>query len=280
VDAGHEVAGVVAQPDRPVGRGHAVSSPPTVILARELAIPVYQPEKIKTGAFPEWLEGARADLGVVVAYGRILTPRHLAAPRLGCINVHASLLPRWRGAAPVQAAILAGDERTGITTMRMAEGLDTGDMLLREETVIGSEETAPELADRLAAMGARLAVETVERRPDPVPQDHAAATWAPMLTREMAPLDWTRSAAELHRRVRALTPWPGTTTTFRGEVLKILRATVADGQGPPGSFLPGGRVACGEAALRLVEVQQAGRRAVAGEAFCNGARLMPGDRLV
>lgn len=277
IAAGHTVAAVVAQPDRPVGRGQKLASPPTVPVAREHGIAVMQPSRIKTGEFPEAFEALGVEVAVVVAYGRILTPRLLSAAR--CINVHASLLPRWRGAAPIQWSILGGDEVTGVTTMNMAEGLDTGDMLLREETAIGDEETAGELHDRLAEMGARLIVQTLASMPTAVPQDDALATHAPMLTREMGAIDWTRRSVEIHRQVRGLSPWPGTHTVFRGEPLKVLRARRAEGAGAPGEVLGGARIACGTGAIELVEVQLPGRRAVSGPDFVNGARVREGERL-
>lgn len=281
VEAGHEVAAVVAQPDKPAGRGNHLVSPPTVVRARSLGIPTLQPVKVRSGEFPEAIEALGLEVAVVVAYGRILTPRLLTAPRRGCINVHASLLPRWRGAAPIQWSVVAGDAVTGVTTMQMAEGLDTGDMLLRAETPIGPEETAGELHDRLAPLGAALAVRTLAELDNltPQPQDDALATLAPMLEREHGRLDWARPAAELHNRVRGLSPWPGTWTIFRGETLKILRARVAEGAGEPGVVLPGARVGTGQGLLELVEVHQAGRKAVRGVDWVNGARVAAGERL-
>ena len=281
VEAGHEVAAVVAQPDKPAGRGNHLVSPPTVVRARSLGIPTLQPVKVRSGEFPEAIEALGLEVAVVVAYGRILTPRLLTAPRRGCINVHASLLPRWRGAAPIQWSVVAGDAVTGVTTMQMAEGLDTGDMLLRAETPIGPEETAGELHDRLAPLGAALAVRTLAELDTltPQPQDDALATLAPMLEREHGRLDWARPAAELHNRVRGLSPWPGTWTIFRGETLKILRARVAEGAGEPGVVLPGARVGTGQGLLELVEVHQAGRKAVRGVDWVNGARVAAGERL-
>lgn len=279
VDAGHEVRAVVAQPDRPAGRGQQLVSPPTVARARALGIPVLQPAKVKSGEFPEAFERLEADLAVVVAYGRILTPRLLAAPRLGCVNVHASLLPRWRGAAPIQWSILGGDRTTGITTMRMAEGLDTGPMLLRAETPIGPEETAPELHDRLSPMGAALLVRTLTEWPAPAEQDHDAATWAPPLTRDQGRLRWGQPAEVLHRTVRGLSGWPGTVASFRGEPMKVLRVRRVDAGGPPGVVLEGAVVACGDGALELLEVQLPGKKAVRGVDWVNGSRVRPGEQL-
>jgi methionyl-tRNA formyltransferase len=279
VEAGHEVCAVVAQPDRPSGRGQQVVSPATVLRARALGIPTLQPLKVKSGEFPEAFEALAADVAVVVAYGRILTPRLLAAPRRGCVNVHASLLPRWRGAAPIQWSILGGDDVTGISTMEMAEGLDTGDVLLREETPIGEEETAPELHDRLAPMGARLLVRTLAEWPASTPQDPTAATYAPMLDRAQGALRWADPAASVHRTIRGLAGWPGTHARFRGEPMKVLRARRVDGEGSAGEVLGGAVIACGTGAIELLEVQLPGRKAVRGTDWVNGMRVQPGERL-
>ncbi len=277
--AGHEIALVVAQPDRPGGRGQQVQCPPTIRAARELSLPTAQPARIKSGEFPELWESLRLDLAVVVAYGRILTPRLLTAPAHGCVNVHASLLPRWRGAAPIQWSILGGDEFAGVTTMQMAEGLDTGDMLLQESTPIGVEETAGELHDRLAALGAALIARTLASIPAPIPQDAALATHAPMLDREMGRVDWANEAAAIHLQVRGLSPWPGTFSVFRGEVVKVLRVRRSEGEGRPGELLARARVACGAGAIELLSVQLPGKKAVSGADFMNGARPIPGECL-
>ncbi len=281
LDAGHEVVAVVAQPDKPAGRGQELLSPPTVVLARAQGIPVFQPTKLKSGEFPPAFTALAPDVAVVVAYGRILPPPILATPTRGCINVHASLLPRWRGAAPIQWAVLAGDEETGVATMNMAEGLDTGDILLVERTPIGPEETAGALFERLAPLGAALLVRTLARLDSivPLPQDEGGATYARMLDKEMGKLDWALSAVELHRKVRGLAPWPGTVCEHAGSVLKVIGARVAEGAGEPGTILPGARIACGVGALELVQVQAPGKRAVSGADFLNGARLKVGERL-
>ncbi len=292
VAAGHAVVAVVAQPDRPQGRGQQLQSPPTVVRARALGIDVHQPTKLRSGSFPEVLEALELDVAVVVAYGRILPPRLLTAPRHGCVNVHASVLPRWRGAAPIQWAVLAGDATTGVCTMQMAEGLDTGDVLLCVETPIGPEETSGALHDRLAVVGADLAVRTLATLSDlrPSPQPDEGVTYARMLTKEDGRVDWSRTAREVDAQVRGVTPWPGAFTLFRGETLKVLRAVPhgAEGAGPlrnasPGTLAqaPTGAplVACGDGVLELVEVQLPGRRAVRGVDFVNGARVAPGERL-
>ena len=285
VAAGHEVLAVVAQPDKPSGRGQQLQSPPTVVRARELGLQVLQPKAVKSGAFPDWMDTCGADIAVVIAYGRILTPRLLAAPRLGCVNVHASLLPKYRGAAPIQWAVVRGETETGITTMRMDAGLDTGDMLLKVATPIDPDETGAALSARLALMGAALLVETLARWDDlvPEPQDPAQATLAPLLDKADGRLDWSRPARALHDQVRGLHPWPGAYASFRGETLKVLRSAVVEeaGQaGPPGTVVgPGFRVACGSGVLEIAEGQLPGKRAMAGRDLANGARLALGEVL-
>lgn len=281
VDAGHEVVAVVAQPDRPAGRGQQLVSPPTVELARRLGVPVFQPTKLKSGDFPPAFAALAPEVAVVVAYGRILPLTLLQTPTRGCINVHASLLPRWRGAAPIQWSVLAGDAVTGVTTMQMAEGLDTGDILLQATTPIGPEETAGQLFERLAPFGAQLLVRTLVELDRLVPQvqDEAGVTHASMLEKEMGRLDLMKPAVELHRQVRGLSPWPGTTLAWGADALKVLEVRVAEGSAAPGTVLPGARLACGEGALELVQVQAPGKRAVSGADFLNGARIKPGDRL-
>lgn len=286
VEAGHEVLGVVAQPDKPAGRGNALNVPPTVLRARELGLEVKQPKAVRSGAFPEWMESVGADVAVVVAYGRILTPRLLAAPRRGCLNVHASLLPKYRGAAPIQWSVVSGEAVTGVTTMQMAEGLDTGPMLLKAETPIGPDETSEDLAARLSVLGARLLVETLARLDalTPEPQDDALATFAPLIEREHGKIDWSRSARAIHDQARGLLPWPGTYAGFRGEVLKVVRTAVLadEGQhGAPGEVLagPGLRIACGAGALEITQGQLPGKRAMPGRDLVNGARIKPGEVL-
>lgn len=282
VEAGHEVVGVVARPDKPQGRGRRIQSPPTIERARELGLTTKQPRAIKRGPFPEWVESVGADIAVVIAYGRILTPRLLAAPRLGCVNVHASLLPKYRGAAPIHWAVINGEAKSGVTTMKMDAGLDTGDMLLRAEVDVGPEETAGGLWDRLKVLGAELLVETLERYDTitPTPQDHSAATHAPMLEKADGQVDWTLPAQAVHDRIRGVNPWPGAHTTFRDETLKLWRSRPVEGSGPPGTVLEAKKrlvVACGEGAVELVSVQRAGKRKQPGDVFVQGTRLQTGE---
>lgn len=286
LSAGHEVALVLTQPDRPAGRGLKAAASPVKQIARARGIPVEQPVRLKDPASHGSLIAARSDLMVVAAYGLILPQAVLDIPRHGCLNIHASLLPRWRGAAPIQRAILAGDRETGITIMRMDAGLDTGPMLLAGATPIGPEDTAGTLHDRLAAMGGKLIVDALARleRGDlaETPQPAEGATYAPKLDRAEAAIDWTRDASALDRAVRAFSPVPGVSANFRGTPLKIWRVRPGPGRGAPGSVLaagPGGvHVACGEGALILLELQKPGGKRLPAAEFLRGFPLAPGDR--
>jgi methionyl-tRNA formyltransferase len=280
----HELICVVAQPDRAKGRGKKLKSPDTIVRARELGIEVRQPRAIKKGPFPEWLESVGADVAVVVAYGRILTERLLEAPRLGCINVHASLLPRYRGAAPIHWAVMNGETETGVATMQMDVGLDTGDVLLESRTPIGPEETAGDLWERLSAMGAELLIETLDRLEsiEPRPQDHSQASHAPLMDKEVGRIDWSWSAEKVHNRVRGACPWPGAHTLFRTEPFKIRSSRIVDGRGQPGEIIDASKrlvVACGTGAVELLQAQLPGRRAQSGSDLINGARIQPGEQL-
>lgn len=283
VRAGHEVALVVAQPDRPAGRGQKEVSPPVAQRARELGLPLAQPKALRSGPFPDRFLSLGADVAVVVAYGRILPRALLEAPRHGCVNVHASLLPRWRGAAPIQWAILAGDRVTGVCTQRMEEGLDTGPLYLCKETPIDERETAGTLHDRLSVLAAEVAVETLELlgRVDPAPQPEEGVCWAPKIEKEDGRLDWSEPADALDRRVRAMTPWPGGFVPWDRGPLKLLEVRPTEGSGAPGEILSLSPlvVAAGRGALELVRVQAPGRRPVSGADFANGARLAVGEVL-
>jgi methionyl-tRNA formyltransferase len=283
--AGHQVLAVVAQPDRPAGRGQALRAPATRAWAEAHGVPVLQPEKVRDGTLRAALAPLRPDVLVVTAYGRILGRDLLTLAPLGALNVHASLLPRWRGAAPIQWAVASGDAETGVTIMQMDEGLDTGDMLLCRATPIGAEETAEALAPRLAALGGEAIVEALPLLASgalvPVRQDPAAVTLAPILEKAHGRLDFTRPAAELACRVRGFTPWPGAFTSLAGKGLKVHRARAAAAamDAPPGTARPAGdalRVACGGAtALDLLEVQPEGRKRMEARDFLNG--LPAGD---
>lgn len=280
-DAGHVIAAVYCQPPRPAGRGQGVRPCPVQLAAEQLGLEVRTPARLRGD--PELAAAFAAlalDAAVVVAYGLILPPAFLAAPRRGCLNIHASLLPRWRGAGPIQAAILAGDAETGVTIMRMDEGLDTGPMLLREAVPITPTTTAAVLHDALAAMGSRLVVRALADDPPAVPQPAEGACYAPKLTRQDARIDWTAPAVAIERRVRAFDPWPGTFTLLDGATLKVLAAALVDGEGAPGVVLDDRlTVACGVSALRLTRVQLAGRAPLESDAFLRGHPVPTGTRL-
>ncbi|HLJ20014.1 MAG TPA: methionyl-tRNA formyltransferase [Stellaceae bacterium] len=285
VAAGHEVVAVYTQPPRPAGRGHRAQPSPVQAAAEAARIPVHVPTKLDA-AEQERFRALELDAAVVAAYGLILPKPVLEAPRLGCLNVHASLLPRWRGAAPIQRAILAGDQETGITVMQMDTGLDTGPMLLAESVPIGPETTAGMLHDRLAAVGARLIVRALARRADGTlvarPQPAEGVTYAKKLARDEGRLDWTKPAVELDRAVRALNPAPGVWFEHGGERIKVLAAAPAEQRAevPPGTVFDGTlTVACGAGALRLTRLQRAGRAPVDADAFLRGYALPPGTRL-
>ncbi|HVC60758.1 MAG TPA: methionyl-tRNA formyltransferase [Acetobacteraceae bacterium] len=279
--AGHTIAAVYCQPPRPAGRGQAVRRCPVHRAADALGLEVRTPPRLRGDtAAQAAFAGLAPDAAVVAAYGLILPPAMLDAPRRGCVNIHASLLPRWRGAAPVQAAILAGDPASGVTIMRMDAGLDTGPMLLSEAVPIGPRTTSGALHDMLALLGARLILRALAEDPPPVPQPAEGVTYAPKLTREDGRIDWTHAAAAIERQVRAFDPWPGSFTTVRGAVLKVLAAEPAEGAGAPGLVLDEGcAIACGAGALRLTRVQLAGGAAMSAEAFLRGHRLPAGMML-
>jgi methionyl-tRNA formyltransferase len=286
VEAGHQVLTVVTQPDRPRGRGQHPAPPPVKEAALRLGLPVYQPERVRRPEAVEDLRALAAEAMVVVGYGQIIPQAVIDLAPLGIINVHGSLLPKYRGAGPIQWAIINGETRTGVTTMRIDAGLDTGDMLLKAETEIGPEETAVELGQRLAVMGADLLVRTLDGLArgaiTPQPQNPAEATLAPLLKKEDGIIDWNRPATSIHNRVRGLQPWPGASTAFRGQTLHIWRSRPRAGQGPqPGRLLTlkPPVVSCGAGALELVEVQMEGRKRMSAADFVNGQRLTDNDSL-
>jgi len=286
IDAGHDVCAVYTQPDKPQGRKQILTAPPVKTLALEHDIPVFQPNTLKNEDEQARLRELAPEVIIVVAYGKLLPKAVLDIPPHGCINVHGSLLPRWRGAAPIQWAVIAGDEMAGVTTMKMAEGLDTGDMLLTYETKVGEKETAGELFDRLAQSGAELLTQTLVKLDEitPRPQDDAQSCYAHMLDKQMAVIDWSKSAHEIDCLIRGLNPWPIALTTLSGERLKVFAAEKANGNGEPGTVLEadpkkGLTVACGEGALRLTEIQLVGGKRMKATDFLRGHAIEVGTKL-
>lgn len=284
IDDGHEIAAVYTQPDRPVGRGLRLMPPPVKALALERGIPVRQPVKLRDGKVAGEIREIAPALAVVVAYGRILPPDILQAPALGCVNLHASLLPKYRGAAPVQWSVLNGEKITGVTSMFMAEGLDTGDIILQMQTPVGPDETAPELFERLSPLGAECISKTLrlfeQGQVVRTPQREEEATLAPILKKEMGLLDFSRPAEELHNQVRGLAGWPTAYTRWNGRLLKVHASRVLALSGSPGEVLSAEgalAVACGEGALELLTVQPEGKGRMDGGAFMNGYRIKPHD---
>jgi methionyl-tRNA formyltransferase len=284
LQAGHEVCAVYSQPPRPAGRGKKLRPAPVQRYAEEMGLEVRHPESLKAAREQDAFAALGLDAAVVAAYGLILPKAILEAPRLGCLNVHASLLPRWRGAAPIQRALLEGDRKTGVTIMQMDEGLDTGGILWSEATQITAKDSGERLHDRLALMGGPLivralaALEAGELSARPQPEE--GVTYAAKLTREEAKLDWSQPAERLERLVRAFTPWPGAWFEASGERIRVLRAELAEGSGEPGELLDDRlTIACGEGALRLTQVQRAGKAALAAEAFLRGFEIKAGARL-
>jgi methionyl-tRNA formyltransferase len=288
--AGFDVQLVVTQPDRPQGRGMELAAPPVKQAAQRLGLPLTQPEKIKANQdFQNWLQELRPEAIIVVGYGRIIPPWMLELPPRGNINVHASLLPKYRGAAPIQWAIARGEKVTGVTTMLLNEGLDTGDILLQKELPILPQDNALTLAPRLAELGAGLLVETLrgleQGSVHPVPQEHSLATLAPILKKEDGQIDFSRTATEVHNRLRGFQPWPGASTHFRGKNLKIITARPSPEKGP----LAAGELrwreekllaGCGsETVLELLEVQPEGKKPISAREFVSGYRPAAGERL-
>ena len=285
VESGHQVAAVFTQPDRPKGRGHRDAMSPVKEAALRLGLEVHQPERVKQPDIVAQIRALKPEAIVVVGYGQIIPKSILEIPPHGIINVHASLLPKYRGAAPIQWAIARGETRTGVTTMRINEGLDTGDMLLKWETGIGPEETAPELSKRLAQAGADLLIRTLvdSQRIEPAPQDDSQATYAPILKKEDGRIDWGRPAREILNRMRGFDPWPGAYTTLRGQKLQIWKAAIGELSLTPGALRAIRKklyAGCGRGeSIELREVQLEGKKRMAAEAFLNGFTPAPDEAL-
>jgi methionyl-tRNA formyltransferase len=282
VDAGHEVLAAYSQPPRPKGRGMETQKSPVHMLAEEQGIAVRTPTSLRSAEDAAAFAALQADVAVVAAYGLILPKAVLDAPRHGCLNIHASLLPRWRGAAPIQRAIMAGDAKTGVTIMQMEEGLDTGPMLLKEEFAIGADLNAGALHDALAEIGKRLICEAMDQLPTlkPVPQPADGVTYAAKITKEECRIDWRRRAAELDRHIRGLSPAPGAFTEIGGERLTVLAASLVAGSGAPGTTIDDRlTIACGEGSLRPTLVKRAGKRAMSAEEMLRGFTVPKGTAL-
>ena len=286
--AAFDVRAVVCQPDKPAGRGLALTAPAVKSRAAALGLPVVQPTKLRTGEFGAWARAQGADVALVVAYGRILPPDVLAAPRLGCVNVHASLLPKYRGAAPITWAVVRGEAETGITLMQLDEGMDTGPTFARVATPIGPDETAGELSQRLARIGAEAVRDRLPAYMQGActltPQDEALATVAPLLEKENGRIEWSMRARQVHDHVRGMSPWPGAFTTSRGRTLKVHKTRIAQGRiegALAGQVVvadkTGVLVACAEASVELVTVQPEGKRAMAATEWAAGRGVAEGD---
>jgi methionyl-tRNA formyltransferase len=287
VDSGEEVAAVVAQPDKPQGRGLKLSPPPTKVFAEERGIPVLQPQGIRTEAFLRDLAELNPDIIIVAAYGKILPRSILELPPFGCINVHASMLPEYRGAAPVNWAIARGEKVTGVTIMRMDEGMDTGDILLTREVPIDDDDTGETLSGKLSLAGAELllmALENLKRGElHPLKQDDSLATYAPMLKKEDGRIDWSKPAGEIRNLIRGMLPWPGAFTLLGGKLLKIYKAAISEGEGKEGEVItaPQGvlRVVTGKGALDILELQIEGGKRLPSKDFLSGRKIEPGTML-
>jgi methionyl-tRNA formyltransferase len=279
VQAGHDIAAVYTQPPRPAGRGKKDRPQAVHARAMELGLPVRHPVSLKSDAAQAEFAALQADIAVVVAYGLILPQAVLDAPRLGCLNIHASLLPRWRGAAPIHRAIMAGDGATGICIMQMEAGLDTGPVLLREELAIAPFETTGALHDRLSDLGARLIVQALAQLPELValPQPEDGITYAAKIDKAEARIDWTAPAPDVANRINGLSPFPGAWCDVAGERVKLLGAELAQGGGLPGKVLDGFTIACGSGAVRITTAQRAGKRPLSAQEVLRGLAL--GDRL-
>lgn len=287
IESEHEVIAVVAQPDKPKGRGHKLSAPPIKVLAEEFNIPVLQPEKIKTDEFLKELEELNPDVICVTAYGKIIPKSILNLPEYGCINVHPSLLPKYRGAAPINWTIVRGEKVTAVTIMQMDEGMDSGDILLVREVSISDEDDAGTMFEKLSHIGGEMLVEAIglltEGKLNPVKQDESLVTSAPMLKKSDGKINWEKSAADIHNLVRGLNPWPGTFTKLGNKTLKIFKTKIVEGQGKPGEVVLSSKndlhIATGDGALEILELQIEGGKRLDIKAFITGHQIEKGTIL-
>ncbi len=286
INDGFDIVGAVTQPDKPKGRGHKLMPPPVKELALQKNIPVYQPESLKNGELQPILSELKPDMAAVVAYGKILPEYVLSYPRFGCINMHASLLPKYRGAAPIQWSVINGEEKTGVTTMLMDKGLDTGDMLIKRELEIGLYETSEELFERVAALGAEVLSETLANIENikPEPQNHAEHTYAPMITKEMAEIKWENDAAVISKLICGMNSWPLAYTYYKGEPMKVIEARLGEknngtGYGKILGFKKGNglEVQCGDGTIYITKIQFAGGKKLAVEDYLRGHSIDDGE---
>ena len=286
IDLGHEVTGVFTQPDKPQGRKMIMTPPPVKVLAEENGIKVYQPLKMRDGTALEMLKEADPELCIVVAYGKILPKEILEYPRYGCINIHASLLPKLRGAAPIQWSIINGFDKTGVTSMQMDEGLDTGDMLIMRDIEITENMNAGELHDELSSLGASVLEETIDAllkgELKPEKQNHDEFTYAPMLSKELSPIDWNLSAREVHNKIRGLSPWPSANAKLNGKTVKIHQSILSDKKGElAGQIVENGKrlvVCCGDKnCIEIINLQAEGKKAMSAADFMRGNQVNVGD---
>ena len=286
IDLGHEVTGVFTQPDKPQGRKMILTPPPVKQLALENGLTVYQPVKMRDGTALEMIKEANPDLAIVVAYGKILPKEILDYPKYGCINIHASLLPKLRGAAPIQWSVINGCKTTGVTSMQMDEGLDTGDMLIKGEIAIGENDTAGEMHDKLSVLGAEILEKTIDsllkNELKPEKQNHDEFTYAPMLSKELSPIDWNCSAQEIHNKIRGLSPWPSANAKLNGKTVKIHKSVLADEKGKSaGEIVESGKrlvVACGDLnCIEILTLQAEGKKAMSASDFLRGNPVEVGE---
>ena len=270
----HDVVAVYTQPPRAAGRGQKPRPSPVHAAALELGLPVFHPEKLRDPADQDRFAAHQADVAVVVAYGLILPQAVLDAPRLGCVNIHASLLPRWRGAAPIHRAILAGDAASGVAIMQMEAGLDTGPVLAETRTPIGPQDTTADLHDRLSDLGATLILDVLDRLPlAATPQPEDGVTYAAKIDKSEARIDWSQAASQVDRQIRGLSPFPGAWCQIDGERVKLLRSRLASGSGEPGQVLPGFTIACGDGAIQVLTAQRSGKKPMAADDLLRGWQL-------